>query len=225
MSSGLAAATPADAESRYHDGVRAACVGLGLVAIFGCVGAAHGQQTSRPPPHGGAIGAATATSAKTLALPPWHEKISPDDWLLLKSAASIEQRRFGDALRLLASFRPAKPIDIALQSVLFGQCYEGQSEVAKAHASYDAALAAVPNYPPAMLRKAVLDYRQGDPLRARKRLLLYHDADPGNVECAFYLSLVEPDPAQSSNYRRQVIAHTGPGQTWAQKLMTQPPLY
>src|SRR5262245_15129837 len=136
-------------------------------------------------------------------------RASPEENLLL-AKARIDGGRHQDALDLLDRLKPANGLIENRRQILRGLSLEGLNRSAGAWAAYEAALAAVPDDPAALLREAAFAFTSGDSERALRFATLSLSRQPGNPEGYYLLYVLEPDPAARHRALVNLIGTDGP---------------
>jgi tetratricopeptide (TPR) repeat protein len=182
-----------------------------LVQSIGC--ATHADNNRDVDERGTAARRSTCETDSELCPAPSTEY---DEFLAAK--VHISQHKYRESLGELGHIATKTPEEEALKLVLLGESYEGLVDSARAFAAYEKAESLAPEISVAILCEGVLDYKQGDLLRARDLLSRYVRLEGGNAEAFYYLFLCEYDADRKALLARKVILLDASGGVWSTRL-------
>jgi tetratricopeptide (TPR) repeat protein len=189
--------------------VRGVVLGLVLAAITSCRGADRASAPTPPqtPPNLAALEADLQQGRASAA----------DNLLLAK--VWIDGGRYQNALDLLDRLKVVEPALENRRQILRGLALEGLVRSADAWSAYEAALAAVPDDPAAILREAAYSFRSGDAVRALRYVQRSLARAPGSAEGYYLVYVLETDAQARDRALVNLIGADGPDGPWATRAL------
>ena len=187
----------------------AACVGI--FAAAATPGCRSPQPVPAPPPG--------ARHLATLEEDARQGRTTTAETLLLAKAWIAG----GDHQKALALLDRLTVTDATLENrrqILRGLSLEGLMWNADAWTAYEAALAAVPEDPAALLREAAYSFRSGELVRALNYARQSLARQPGNPEGYFLLYALESDAQARDRALLNLIGADGPDGPWATRALS-----
>jgi tetratricopeptide (TPR) repeat protein len=135
--------------------------------------------------------------------------------VLLLARLLIEADRSEDSLARVDRLITTDLVEEAERQNVRGLALEQLVRLGDAYDAYEAALAAVSDYPPTLVRKAAFHYRSGDLERSRLLAARAVSLSPGAAEGWYYLYLLALTPSDQQQALLGLIAADDQDGTWS----------